>query len=139
MQVTVDLVTATCPSCQMVHAFPRALYDRAQEAKPNYTLYCPAGHAWHYRGESDADREKRLRQRAEQQIAQARDEARDAQAARERAERALKRHKKRSAAGTCPCCQRTFANMAQHMKTQHPEFVKTSGANVVALKKPSQT
>jgi hypothetical protein len=42
--------------------------------------------------------------------------------------------KKRTSAGTCPCCTRTFANMAEHMKKQHPDFVAEGGANVVRLK-----
>lgn len=136
MQVTIDLVTATCPTCCITYAFPRRLYDKAQEEKPNFTLYCPLGHKWHYRGESDVDRERRLRQQAEQRIAQAQDEAAEARAAAERAQRKLQRHVKRAAAGTCPCCQRTFANMAQHMKRQHPDYVKKTGANVVPLRNP---
>lgn len=39
----------------------------------------------------------------------------------------LTRAKKRAAAGTCACCKRTFSNVARHMKTKHPEFVKESG------------
>jgi hypothetical protein len=46
----------------------------------------------------------------------------------------IKRIKKRAAAGTCPCCQRSFSNMATHMKRQHPDYVKESGANVVPIK-----
>jgi hypothetical protein len=30
--------------------------------------------------------------------------------------------KKRASAGVCPCCNRTFSNMARHMAHQHPEF-----------------
>ena len=30
--------------------------------------------------------------------------------------------KKRSIAGTCPCCHRTFRQMALHMRNKHPEF-----------------
>ncbi len=36
----------------------------------------------------------------------------------------LTRHKKRAAAGVCPCCQRTFENVARHMKTKHPHYAK---------------
>lgn len=30
--------------------------------------------------------------------------------------------KKRVAAGVCPCCTRTFQNLARHMAHQHPEY-----------------
>ena len=42
------------------------------------------------------------------------------------------RLKRRVAAGTCPCCQRTVAQLARHMQTKHPDYGKTD--NVVALK-----
>jgi 4-hydroxy-3-methylbut-2-en-1-yl diphosphate synthase IspG/GcpE len=29
---------------------------------------------------------------------------------------------KRAKAGVCPCCNRTFSNMAEHMKKQHADF-----------------
>lgn len=32
--------------------------------------------------------------------------------------------KKRIANGVCPCCKRSFCNLAAHMKTQHPEYTK---------------
>lgn len=44
------------------------------------------------------------------------------------------RIKKRAAAGTCPCCKRTFSNMAEHMKKEHAAFVVETGAKVVPIK-----
>lgn len=32
------------------------------------------------------------------------------------------RLKNRIAAGVCPCCQRTFQNLARHMKCKHPKY-----------------
>lgn len=32
------------------------------------------------------------------------------------------RLKKRIAAGVCPCCNRSFANLREHMAGQHPDF-----------------
>lgn len=36
--------------------------------------------------------------------------------------------KKRVANGVCPCCKRSFKDLAQHMKGQHPEYGKTEEA-----------
>lgn len=33
-----------------------------------------------------------------------------------------KQKNRRQGTVTCPCCTRTFANMARHMKTQHPDY-----------------
>ena len=35
----------------------------------------------------------------------------------------LTRLQKRIHAGVCPCCNRTFTNVARHMKTKHPNVV----------------
>lgn len=30
--------------------------------------------------------------------------------------------RKRAANGVCPCCNRTFVQLARHMATQHPDY-----------------
>lgn len=101
------------------------------------TFYCPNGHPRVYR-ETTVDKLRRERDIAQQQLARAEDEKRHAErraeaeaAMRRTADAAVKRLRKRASAGTCPCCNRTFGNMATHMKKQHPEFV---AENVVRLK-----
>ena len=127
----IEMVEATCPTCHILHSFPKSLYDRLQETKPNHTVYCPVGHKWHYRGETELVLERRRRQAAEQTNARLAEDAAEADRKRLTAERALKRHKTRTKAGVCPCCTRTITNMARHMQTQHPDY------NVVPLKKPA--
>ena len=34
------------------------------------------------------------------------------------------RQKKRAAAGVCPCCNRTFKQLARHMERKHPNYTK---------------
>ena len=34
--------------------------------------------------------------------------------------------KKRIGHGVCPCCKRTFKQLAEHMKSQHPEYIDTN-------------
>ena len=66
-----------------------------------------------------SDRElQRERQRHDQTRAD-----RDHIEAKRRGEKAAKtRIKNRIAAGVCPCCNRTFQNLAKHMAGQHPDF-----------------
>jgi hypothetical protein len=81
-------------------------------------------------GESEADKMRRERDRAIQQLAQRDDEIRtqaklidnlkqqrDIHAANERKLKSRARH------GVCPCCNRQFVNMAKHMQSKHPDFV----------------
>jgi len=35
----------------------------------------------------------------------------------------LTRQKRRAANGVCPCCKRTFKDLARHMSGKHPEYV----------------
>jgi len=85
------------------------------------TFYCPAGHAQHYTGKSD----KELRREAEARASAAEDQALAAkrELARVKRENAAetKRLAQRSRGGVCPCCDRSFVQLARHMKTKHPE------------------
>jgi hypothetical protein len=48
---------------------------------------------------------------------------RDTAERRRRAEKAAKtKIKNRVAKGVCPCCNRTFQNLADHMKSKHPDY-----------------
>lgn len=138
MGLAVDLTETDCITCGVRYALPTAMY-RHQQEKGGFH-HCPNGHSQGWsKEESEIARLRRERDLAKQQIARAEDEAREAreQAARDvaKAKAETKRLKKRTAAGTCPCCQRTFSNMAEHMKHQHPEFVGEAGAKVIPIKR----
>lgn len=123
-----DWDLSTCARCKEPMAFLRGRIDQAR--KGGTALHCPFGHLNYWKlGPSEAeklkaqlDEERRARQRAEQRVAQERDEA---QHQRNRAN-GYKGHAtkimKRAKAGMCPCCKRTFSQLARHMATQHPTF-----------------
>lgn len=129
-----------CINCGVAYAMPAVLLDHAR-AHGGYH-YCPNGHSQGWsKDDSEEARTRRERDRLKQDAARLEEENKRAWAAateqRQRAvkaEKAAVRLKKRASAGTCPCCSRTFSNMATHMKRQHPEFVQEGGAKVVQLK-----
>jgi len=123
-----SLVTVSCPNCWIEYAIPSALDSKAREIKAEKSIYCPNGHSWHYTGEREVDIERRKRQLAEQDNARLAGEAARHNRARIKAEADLRQHRRRTKAGLCPCCNRSFVNMQRHMKTQHPDY------NVVPLK-----
>lgn len=101
------------------------------------TFYCVHGHKQQFvKGKSDLTlaqealaAERQARQRAEQRVAQWQDDAREARAQAEREKRRANGYKghaakisKRAKAGVCPCCNRTFSQLARHMASQHPQF-----------------
>ena len=111
-----------CPSCGCIYAIPDGIYQRALRRKVNDSIYCPNGHTWHFTGKTHAEelqelRDRVARERAARDQAKASERAQRAAATRARKER--DRLKKRAEAGVCPHCNRTFQQLARHMKTKH--------------------
>jgi hypothetical protein len=124
-----------CLTCKTPIWMDQTDYDSFKRSCANFA--CVYGHVQHFvREKSEAqklrdqlDEERRLRQRAEQNVAMWADDAKEA---RERAEKERRRANgykghatritKRAKAGVCPCCNRTFKQLAAHMATQHPQF-----------------
>ena len=123
---TGNLIVEAC-WCGIQHAIPGTLRQRAKD-DTSFGIYCPLGHQWVFaRSEATAQRERA--DRFERDLASAREDTRvakiEAQQARhrERAQKAAKtRLKNRVAAGVCPCCTRSFQNLARHMAGQHPDW-----------------
>lgn len=120
-QETVTLEEVTCKSCGITHAIPQRLIEGLQQTGGYY--YCPNGHQWGW-GKGEADRlrqelrdEQVQRKRLESQLVSVKDQL-------QATEREAQRHKKRTANGVCPCCNRSFVQLQRHMKTQHPDYAK---------------
>jgi len=130
-----------CYLCRSEIYLPDSLYDAACRSSA-INFYCPFGHQQHFvQGDTTETELRRERDMLKQQIARVEHErdlaTREANEQTERAkkaEAASKRLKKRAAAGTCPCCSRTFANMSAHMLHEHPGWVEETGAKVVPIK-----
>lgn len=129
-----ELTTDVCAWCGVLFAAPKHLI--AARRKDGETFYCPNGHSLRFnRGEPEAER---LRRQLEEErdwsarLAAERDQTKAAlRAQRARATRFKNdrdRERKRMEAGVCPCCNRTFRQLARHMRSQHPEFAGESGS-----------
>ena len=119
------LVTTSC-WCGIHLAVPEDLYDIARKKKGK-AIYCPIGHSFIFSNTVEEELEQ-----ARKEIRQAWrsvDATRDLLRHEERSHAATKGHatrlKKRVAAGICPCCKRTFKDLARHMEGQHPDFSVT--------------
>lgn len=111
-----------CCECGVEFAMPD--YLKQARLVDHKSFFCPLGHSQHYpAGKSEL---QQLRERVAD-LAAARDAANQqrmaAQAETERLRKAAKKAAKRTAAGVCPCCNRTVSQMARHIKTKHPEYV----------------
>lgn len=129
---TTTLVVETC-WCGMAHAVPEELVDHQQrqhrDGVQQTGIYCPLGHVWVRSGKGEAERQRERAAQLERNLQVARETAAAERDLREDTERRLAaqkgattRAKKRHAAGVCPCCKRSFAQLRRHIASQHPEY-----------------
>ena len=121
-----------CGECGIRWGMPRRFVEVRRaggEACTPRSFYCPNGHVRVFR-ETDNDKLRRERDRLKQDAARLEEERNAAwQAeqraveARRKAESELKRTVSRAGGGVCPCCNRTFSQLARHMANKHPEIV----------------
>ena len=127
---TSELHVTDCPNCGCVYAIPAGIYRTGVAEKSRKSIYCPNGHSWHFTGKTHEQEVRELRDAAARARAR-RDQAEAAERmarAREAKERKAKqRLAARAKAGVCPCCHRTFSQLARHMKTKHPEYEPEGG------------
>jgi hypothetical protein len=120
------LVVTECPACFIAHAIPRRLYD--DRLADGGSVYCPAGHKWHFcetetaRLKRELASARRSRDFARAAVTHERDQRQAAERSASACKGQATRIRNRVAAGMCPCCRRTFANLADHMAGQHPGF-----------------
>jgi hypothetical protein len=125
---TITLETEICCNCGIPFAMPSDFRSVCLN-DPLKFFYCPNGHRQHY----EKSRESRLREEAEAQLRAKNLELEKAERQlwtetqeRQRQERIAKkgaRDLKRLHNGVCSCCKRTFSNLAEHIKTEHPELI----------------
>lgn len=125
-----EYVVVNCPSCHIQYAIPKSLDDSAKrypgDDENGWKLSCPLGHTWWYVGRSietklSEERDALSRERARHD--QTRAHLHGTKIAKIRFRNERDRLKARAAAGVCPCCNRTFQQLARHMAKNHPEFV----------------
>lgn len=102
----------SCSVCYVDLVAPEDFLERRR--KDGRSFYCLNGHSLGWK-ETEEDRLKQQLAQAEARAVSAEDQARAAK-------REAARQKKRAANGVCPCCKRSFVQLARHMKTKHPDF-----------------
>ncbi len=119
---TVTMVTISCCSCGVIFGMPSDLND-CYQADSDKWFYCPNGHKQHYSKSTEEKLREEIRAKANA-ITRKDNEIAELQNSLTKTSRKLNRTEKRIANGVCPCCNRTFKDLAAHMQTKHPEFKK---------------
>lgn len=123
------LTIIECANCHMDFGVtPRFAKDRRDD---HATFYCPRGHHNFYPQKSDEEKLRDELEREQRRLVNVRarlDQA-EADAEHQKArvrgyQGALVKTKRRAANGVCPVpgCQRSFANVAEHVWRQHPTY-----------------
>lgn len=107
------LSTEICCSCGIQFAIPLSLQEKLRENHERF--YCPNGHRQYYPQKSESERLREELKRKEQELA-------DTVKQKIKLQNDAKSVAKRIKAGVCPCCNRTFKQLAAHMKNKHPEL-----------------
>jgi hypothetical protein len=119
------LTIVTC-WCGTYHAVPAELRQQQERQHANGRdqtgIYCPHGHSHVIAGESEVEKTRRELEASRDRAAQLAAERDQAEASARAYKGAATRARKRAGAGVCPCCNRTFKQLAQHMKSKHPDF-----------------
>lgn len=133
LQITgsMPLTTEVCCACGCLFAMPTDMQQRRVEDHKSF--YCPNGHPQQYTGEREAQRLQRelnaaiqSRDAARSSRDYAQKEADHFRKARDGMKGQLVLTKKRISNGVCPCCNRTFKDLAQHMENKHPNYATPS-------------
>ncbi len=124
LNINTTYTTIDCPNCGILFAITQELEERRRGDGKSF--YCPNGHSMSYHG-STSEKLKKERDRSANLVARL-DQERARRDAAERSRAAVKgqltKVKKRVANGVCPCCNRSFSDLADHMATKHPDYVE---------------
>ncbi len=124
--VSIELIHATCPKCNIVYGIPEALYDQRKIDAEDGHIWCPNGHTWHYRGRSHK-REVADLEKAVTEVRQYADRQRDRADANFRSLRTTKGHvtrlRNRAIEGRCQWCDEVWPDVERHVANIHPERV----------------
>lgn len=137
----VDLVVVTC-TCGILFAIPENLHRSALKHRgpTGWQISCPLGHTWHFTA-AYVDEEAKLRNELERErrySAHVVARLDQAEASLSATRGVVTRMKRRASAGVCPCCNRTFQQLARHMATKHPDFSPPSGGHLPHDRAPAR-
>lgn len=130
ISVKLDLTVLDCPACGAVFAATGEFLDRRRA--DGHTFFCPAGHQMSYGNgksqrerdlEAELERQKKVTAQSDRLHAAEREQRKAAERQAAAYKGVATRTKNRIARGICPCCTRSFANLARHMETKHPDYI----------------
>ncbi len=123
----VGLLVVTRCWCGIQHAVPQSFLATVRSDSKK-SIFCPLGHSGSF-SETETDQLRKQLANETAKLLRSQSFHDQTKAALQETERKLiaqkgatTRIKNRVKHGVCPCCKRTFGNLANHMNSQHPDF-----------------
>lgn len=127
--VGVGIGHVSCCRCGAMNYFPEKQLASWRNRKMGMVFHC-----WScatHQGWTGETRDEKRQRELRDQVRRLQDRTEDLREQRDAERRSLAatkghltRQRKRAAAGTCPCCNRTFKQLADHMAKKHPDYVE---------------
>lgn len=124
-----NFVLETCINCGVSFAFTRDFYDKRRD--DHEMFFCPNGHQQYYSGESDKEKLRKQLEASEKKAEYLMSRANDnleRYLSEKRSKAVHKAHytmlKKKIKKGQCPCCDKSFPDVAGHIQSVHPDYNK---------------
>lgn len=115
---TTEMVAEICCNCGIPWLMPKNYRDMLVQTHDRF--FCPNGHGQSYYGKTEAEKLKDQLRQKENELAQTVTAKIQIENQLDKANKKLKR----VAAGQCPCCDKTYVHLSNHMAKKHPEFKK---------------
>ena len=116
------LSKVTCCNCGVIFGIEQV--HNQELITTHKSFYCPSGHSQRYTAKSEAERIKDELTRERQRHDQTKAELSYVERQRRSTKGQLTKIKTRIKNGVCPCCNRTFKNIKDHMEIKHPNYLK---------------
>lgn len=114
-----QMETMHCYKCGIAFGMTQECYEIALESGKSF--FCTNGHGQVFTETENTILKKKLGA-AQRNAQNAQHRALQAESLADRTSKQYHRIRDRIMAGVCPCCNRTFGNLARHMQSKHPEF-----------------
>lgn len=129
-QATVQLSRVDCARCGIVFGISEQFESKRRDDHQEF--YCPNGHRQWYPHETEAERLRKALEQTKKVNAAITADLQNVRAERDhhwierkKTNTRMRHLKERVKHGVCPCCHRTFKQLARHMELKHPTFVSS--------------
>jgi len=116
----IEFVTEECCNCGILFAMTKDFQRR--RLNDHKSFCCPSGHSQHYSGQTEGQKLRKQLERKQRQLEAESGRASLLEQQRNQLSKSYGKIRERVKNGVCPCCNRTFQNLLNHMRTEHPEF-----------------